>query len=201
MSKSMPSIFLTVGAITCICGGVIGLIPGGAFGLEKEPAKPTPPEEKLVMTAAGAKFQVPLAKRDREAAARALREGALEVLHLRITGIELPKNHALIRGVQIFANNPKADAKTSIKDASYAGSFALGLQKHQNMVFDVAPVLQRLQRDGQAVNLEQPLLVTLVVVPGKSASPKEDLAIPFRRLTLELPSKTDEGSQTTPRMP
>jgi hypothetical protein len=197
----MPSIFLTVGVITCISGGVIGFIPVGVFGLEKEPAKPTPPEEKLVMTAAGAKFQVSLAKRDREAAARALREGALQVLHLRITGVELPKNHDLIRGVRIFASNPKADAKSSIKDASYAGSFALGLQKRQNMVFNVAPALQRLQRDGREVNLEQPLLVTLVVVPGASASPNEDLAISFQRLTLEFPGKTEEGSESTPRMP
>jgi hypothetical protein len=103
---------------------------------------------------------------------RAVTDPAAEkapTLLLTVRGVRLPATPDV--EARVFVNKRDADDKTSTDDAHFAGFFSLGAveqaDRPQNYVFSLNQVVRKLA-DQQQLKLDEPLVITVVVV-GRDA--------------------------------
>jgi hypothetical protein len=151
-----------------------------------------------VINAAPRTFEVPIADDARQRLALRLESHQLEVARLTVHGVR-PREARALKGVRLFVDKPDADLRTPVDDPHYAGSFVLGLEDSQTLLFNLAPTLDRLSRAGSLAlrgpTARKSLQITFVPEPWEFAS-----ALPAG-FALELGDLTFEVAESEPRRP
>jgi hypothetical protein len=116
-----------------------------------------------------------------------LESGSLNVVRLRIKGIQIATRFSSLEAIRVFIDKPQANADTPTDDSHFAGTFVLSIKPRQDVIVNAASALKAARYAQEGSTVPNPLLITLVPVSRPPEQLPKDLAIPFDAVTVELP--------------
>ncbi len=143
---------------------------------------------QAVLTAEPTTIEVQLEDHARRYLQLHLEQQDLGVVQLVLRDIR-PERASTLKGVRLFIDKRDADPTTSVEDPHYAGSFVLGLEDRQSMLWNIAPTLSRIWKADEIADKSN-LTVTFVPEPWDFAEElPQDFALRIGSLEVNFPQE------------